>query len=611
MSGGVGSGGSQLTPTGTQPGAGVSMMSPAAMAAFDSASSTTRSAISPGAIILRDADAQSAATGKSVAATLASLNRDALNSLNDLQPIFKRDKVQARLDIGIEAQQQLATFVAYKTRDIQDLEERANDASLPQAEREAAAREAAALAAHWGPTGSYRRIANAVVAGASVNAASGVMSMVQAGAVNYLQALSAERVKEIADTLGEGPKAEAARAALHAVVGCAGAAASAVHCGAGALGAGAGSVLNALLDAMPQDAQADADDPSNPVGPASRGKPMAPQQQERRRHFIASMVAGIALATGMNPAAAMTAGIAETENNYMNARENRAFFAAQDELEKCRDEACRKTAEAAMEQQRQAGLGRHFAVSALSGSPAEAAARREALRADINDLQALAQGLPDERAKHVNRQLAAAQSKLYESLWESVQAAQMDLSARGEDLSGPRGAALVQGGYLSEVDGHEFDVVHGEMPARMADAFAGAVGSRARGPARAAGKVLNKQVVLKSKTAARPGDVPATGGGSITIDEARAKHIFRDAEGHISDTPINRRLLENLANDPSAVLGTDKYGNTWAARLNADGTQTWIAIRGGKVSYGGVNQTPKPFHPETGLASPTRPGRKK
>ncbi|MBR7956543.1 filamentous hemagglutinin N-terminal domain-containing protein [Burkholderia cenocepacia] len=97
--------------------------------------------------------------------------------------------------------------------------------------------------------------------------------------------------------------------------------------------------------------------------------------------------------------------------------------------------------------------------------------------------------------------------------------------------------------------------------------------------------------------------------GKISIDDARAGHIFRDSEGHISDTPANRQLLENVANDPSAILGTDKYGTTWAAKLNPDGTQTWVGIRGGSVSYGGINQTPKSFNQKTGLASPTKPGK--
>jgi filamentous hemagglutinin len=101
----------------------------------------------------------------------------------------------------------------------------------------------------------------------------------------------------------------------------------------------------------------------------------------------------------------------------------------------------------------------------------------------------------------------------------------------------------------------------------------------------------------------------AINNGRVGIDEARVGHIFRDSEGHISDTPANRQLLEDVANDSAAVLGRDKYGTMWAAKLNPDGTQTWVGIRDGKISYGGINQTPRPFNPQTGLASPNKPGK--
>ena len=107
--------------------------------------------------------------------------------------------------------------------------------------------------------------------------------------------------------------------------------------------------------------------------------------------------------------------------------------------------------------------------------------RQRELHRQVRDQSGRHRPARGRRAKHVNRQLAAAQSKLYESLWESVQAAQMNLNAGGEDLSGPRGAALVRRGYLSEVDGNAFDVTHGEMPARMAGAFAGCRSGRVRG----------------------------------------------------------------------------------------------------------------------------------
>ncbi|HEX5343116.1 MAG TPA: hypothetical protein VFX55_11525 [Duganella sp.] len=36
------------------------------------------------------------------------------------------------------------------------------------------------------------------------------------------------------------------------------------------------------------------------------------------------------------------------------------------------------------------------------------------------------------------------------------------------------------------------------------------------------------------------------------IDDTRARHIFSGKPGHIPDTPDNRRLLEDVANDPQA-----------------------------------------------------------
>ncbi len=91
------------------------------------------------------------------------------------------------------------------------------------------------------------------------------------------------------------------------------------------------------------------------------------------------------------------------------------------------------------------------------------------------------------------------------------------------------------------------------------------------------------------------------------VDPRRAKHIFRNKEGHLSDTPKNRKLLENIANKPSATLGKDKFGNTWSAQNRSDGTQVWTQDRGGKIINGGLNKTPRKFNQETGLSSPKKP----
>lgn len=95
---------------------------------------------------------------------------------------------------------------------------------------------------------------------------------------------------------------------------------------------------------------------------------------------------------------------------------------------------------------------------------------------------------------------------------------------------------------------------------------------------------------------------------ACTITEKRASKIFGKREGHILDTPANRKLLEDVANDKNTTLGTDAYGNEWSASMQADGTQVWTQTRNGEVINGGVNLSPQSFNPTTGLSSSVRPG---
>jgi hypothetical protein len=99
----------------------------------------------------------------------------------------------------------------------------------------------------------------------------------------------------------------------------------------------------------------------------------------------------------------------------------------------------------------------------------------------------------------------------------------------------------------------------------------------------------------------------------LPTNEAQVKHIFRQKTGHISDTPNNLQLLEDVANDPKNVLGPpDKHGVIWSARTLPDGTQVWVRTRNGVIMNGGINSTPKTYNPQSGLSSPQRPtgGRK-
>jgi hypothetical protein len=95
-------------------------------------------------------------------------------------------------------------------------------------------------------------------------------------------------------------------------------------------------------------------------------------------------------------------------------------------------------------------------------------------------------------------------------------------------------------------------------------------------------------------------------GRSFPSGESQLRHIFRDAPGHLADTPANRALLQNIADDATTTLGTDRFGNVWSARTLEDGTQVWVQVRNGIIQNGGVNPMPRVFNPKTGLSGGDR-----
>jgi RHS repeat-associated protein len=102
-------------------------------------------------------------------------------------------------------------------------------------------------------------------------------------------------------------------------------------------------------------------------------------------------------------------------------------------------------------------------------------------------------------------------------------------------------------------------------------------------------------------TAAEAESAAAAGEATFPTNESTIGHIFRDAEGHVADTSANRALLRDVANDPAARLGTDKYGNTWSAKTLPNGTQAWTQARGNTIVNAGINETPRAFNAQTGL----------
>ncbi|MET2491702.1 hemagglutinin repeat-containing protein, partial [Ralstonia pseudosolanacearum] len=282
-----------------------SVTPPVVMGASGSGSSVTGSGISGGAIHITDDAKQQALTGKDGEQTVASINRNVSterDSSNALKPIFNEKEIQAGFEITGAFLREAGTFIGNRAKEAQDKERLAKDPNaknpdgtpVTDEQRLQYAKEAQELKDTWGPGGTYRQIATALMAGAGGNVTGGMGNFVQNASVAYLQELGANQVKQIADALDS----DTARAALHAVVGCAGAAASSQSCASGALGAAGGSIINNLLDQINKDK-------------------LTPEEKEARSNLVSSLIAGITAAAGGNAVTATNAARIETENNRL------------------------------------------------------------------------------------------------------------------------------------------------------------------------------------------------------------------------------------------------------------------------------------------------------
>ncbi|MET3823715.1 hemagglutinin repeat-containing protein [Burkholderia ambifaria] len=272
---------------------GLQVAPPVALSASGDANSTTKSGISGGAITITDGAKQQQLTGQTAAEAVASVNRDTANTGGALAPIFDKDKIQAGFDITSQFINQAGTFVANRAAEADAAKAAANNPNLTPEERAAAQQRANELNANWGPSGTYRQVLTALSVAAGGNVTGGLGQFAQNATVAYLQELGANQVKQIADNLGS----EEARAALHAIVGCAGAAAGSQSCGAGAMGAATSSVLGSLL------------------APSTN---LSASEREARDNLVASLVAGVAAVSGQNVATAAGAGKIEVENNQVS-----------------------------------------------------------------------------------------------------------------------------------------------------------------------------------------------------------------------------------------------------------------------------------------------------
>lgn len=83
--------------------------------------------------------------------------------------------------------------------------------------------------------------------------------------------------------------------------------------------------------------------------------------------------------------------------------------------------------------------------------------------------------------------------------------------------------------------------------------------------------------------------------------DSQLNHIFGDRPGHLTDTPKNRQLLLNVANNKRNLIGIDKRGHSWFVETDNLGRQIWAETRNGIIQEGGRNDTPREWDNETGL----------
>jgi len=292
----------------------VSANAPIALIASGESSSTTRSGISGATVKINDDAKQQALTGQTAAQAIAAINTDVSSDRdgsNKLKPIFNQQEIQAGFDITAKFVQNVGVYLESRAKEV-DQEKAladaafaaANDPTLSPEKRQALIdnaielnRQARDIANDWGAGGTYRQITTALVAGVSGGVTGSTSQFAQNMVVNYVQQQGADYIGKLV-LKGDIKEGDPIHAALHAILGCAGAVASSQGCSSGAMGGAASSVLtNLFKDTDPNETQS---------------------EREAKRNIITSLVTGIAAGSDPNGAAiANNTATANVDNNWL------------------------------------------------------------------------------------------------------------------------------------------------------------------------------------------------------------------------------------------------------------------------------------------------------
>ncbi|CAK7034962.1 hemagglutinin repeat-containing protein [Saezia sanguinis] len=267
--------------------------------------SVTVSGISAGQITITDEAEQQRRTGQAAEEAVAAVNDSVRtgqgeNTLERVDTGKISAQTQASVEIMSEFNSQFKqasnTYLKNQLAEATKLRDQAKTLSDSDPNKQILLSRADQIENVWGANGSGRIALTAIVGAVSGNLTGSGTEILQGAAVNAIQSLAAHEIKELTDNYLEGNSA--ARAALHSILACGGAAAQGGDCGSGALGGAASVVINELI--------------------GGNANNLTEEQKTQRANLVESLVTGVTNIVGGDGQMAGLAARIETENNQLS-----------------------------------------------------------------------------------------------------------------------------------------------------------------------------------------------------------------------------------------------------------------------------------------------------
>ena len=491
---------------------GVTAQPPSAVGANGKASSTTSSGISAGSFSITNAAGQQALTGQTVAQALAGINTVTTTGPNTLAQ-NNLTAIQEDMQIAGIVGSEVNQFIEYQQARIQALKgAAAQEGDTPQGRADLA--KATELQSQWGFGGTDRKIVNALVGAFTGNATGSLGQIAQSSFGNFVGAQLSTEIGKLANS-GKIPDGSPLNVLLHTISACAGATIGGDSCGASALGAGSAAIASNLFN-----------DPKSTA-----------EQKQNQENLIASIAAGVGVASGSgNVAAIVTSAQTTVEDNLLNVQQ---YLKIAKTLTSCDSPACvaRTLAAANILSQKQDLL---FGEGIASGFNDAAKGTGTALLGAIKDPNAFLNGIAtilSDPAVIANKEFENQLNDLKFVMGQILTSPNPDYTAMGK----------IFGGELFTLATAAIEGAAGKVAVKLGTTSADAL------------KTLTTATRLTADTSNLESKI-----FSYLLDSSRIKDnksgIFRDILGFNENNW--RELASQLVFDPSKAIPTlaDQYG---------------------------------------------------